>query len=275
MLNNNLIDKFKKIGLTANEARTYVALIKERPVTGYQLARNCGIVRSVIYGILGKLVEKGGVTVIKSKPDLYAPIPPEEFMSRLEREYEESTQFIKTELNKGFNDNFSDYFFNIQGSANMISKAVEMISESKSEIFLSVGSDGFINEIRSDLVNAEKRGIRIVTFTFNELKNVVGEIYSYALPPESAKELFQTDRVILCVDRQQVLIGQSSANLTDTKTIWSRNELLTSLAIEHIKHDIYLLKLRQMLGNEKFSQILEDDDLELNKKLVQFIRFAV
>jgi len=270
---DELISNFKKVGLSANEAKAYISLIKESPVTGYQLARNCGIVRSMIYEILGKLVDKGGVTVIKSKPDLYSPFPPDEFLSRLEREYEESAEYIKKELSKGFDDHFGDYFFNIQGRDNMVGKAIEMVNSAKKEIFISLGNADFLVDIRKDLVDAEQRGVRIVIFTFKKIPAPIGEVYSYGVAVEKVKEIFHSDRIILSVDQQQILIGQSSHDISDTKTIWTRNELLTSLVIEHIKHDIYLLRLRKMVGNDEFAKVLEKDDLAFNNKLVDIVDF--
>jgi len=267
-----LVDRFKKIGLSANEAKAYIALIKESPVTGYQLAKNCGIVRSMIYQVLGKLITKGGVTVTKSKTDLYFPIPPDEFLTRLEREYQDSSSYIKMELNKGFEEGFGDYFFNIQGRTNMVGKAVEMIIEAKKEIFISLGNAEFLEEIRRNLINAKKRGVRIVIFTFMKIEKEIGEVISYGIPEKTAMEIFPSDRVIISVDQHQVMIGQG-AFIADTKTIWTKNKLLTSLVIEHIKHDIYLFRLRQMVGDTAFAKVLEEDDKASNKELVKVVDY--
>lgn len=265
-----LIRRFKKVGLSTNEAKAYIALIKESPVTGYQLARNCGIVRSMIYEVLGKLMDKGGVTVIKGRSDLYSPLAPEEFLSRLEREYKESAEFIKLELNKDFTSNFGDYFFNIQGRENMVGKALEMIMEAKEEIFISLGNAEFKDEIAPELRKAGKRGVRIVIFTFMKLETEVGEVYSFGIPAQAARDIFHNDRVIIAVDRKEVLIGQSS-NISDTKTIWTKNDLLTSVAVEHIKHDITLLRLRHQIGNQEFARALEEDDRQLDRQLLEIL----
>ena len=87
----------EKLGFSAYEARAYLALLRENPATGYQLAKLSGVPRSMIYEALGKLVARGAaMTLRKGETTQYAPVPPEEFLDQLHREHEELTDALRT-----------------------------------------------------------------------------------------------------------------------------------------------------------------------------------
>jgi sugar-specific transcriptional regulator TrmB len=55
----DLIAELLKIGLTVYEARVYLELLHTSPATGYQLSKNAGIPRSMVYEALGRLTARG------------------------------------------------------------------------------------------------------------------------------------------------------------------------------------------------------------------------
>ena len=57
-----------RFGYTGSEARTYMALLRQHPATGYELASLGGIPRSAIYNVLKRLEQAGLVNVIPANP---------------------------------------------------------------------------------------------------------------------------------------------------------------------------------------------------------------
>ena len=55
--------KVKELGFTVYEAKTYVALLQNSPVTRYELSKNSGVPRSAIYGVIQQLENIGAVNV--------------------------------------------------------------------------------------------------------------------------------------------------------------------------------------------------------------------
>jgi HTH-type transcriptional regulator, sugar sensing transcriptional regulator len=47
------------LGFTEYEAKVYLALLREHPATGYQLGKQAGIPRPMVYEALGRLHARG------------------------------------------------------------------------------------------------------------------------------------------------------------------------------------------------------------------------
>ncbi|MBA3298327.1 MAG: TrmB family transcriptional regulator, partial [Acidobacteria bacterium] len=59
MENGDLAGKLTRLGLTAYEARAYVALIRRDSSTAAELARLANLPRQRVYDVLATLVDKG------------------------------------------------------------------------------------------------------------------------------------------------------------------------------------------------------------------------
>ena len=73
------VDGLMKIGFSEYEAKAYVALLRGSPVTGYQLSKLCGVPRSMIYEVLGKLTARGAAMTLREEGTTkYAPVAADE-----------------------------------------------------------------------------------------------------------------------------------------------------------------------------------------------------
>ena len=71
------------VGLTRNEALAYVTLLRHDEgdgLTGYEVANQSGIPRSVVYATLARLEAQGACFVMGNKPSRYLPIEPATFV---------------------------------------------------------------------------------------------------------------------------------------------------------------------------------------------------
>ncbi|MCX6767112.1 MAG: hypothetical protein NTY90_00050 [Candidatus Micrarchaeota archaeon] len=85
----------KELGLTGNEAKTYIALCGLGPAVVSDIAEKAGIHRALAYATLARLAEKGLVSqVTKDKKKWFSAAPPE----RLESIMEEREKRLKTGL---------------------------------------------------------------------------------------------------------------------------------------------------------------------------------
>ncbi len=80
----------ERIGLNRNEAKVFLALLKNGPAIASELVRITGFHRNIIYDNLDKLVERGLVTYINEEGKRrFAIAPPEALAAMLERESNE------------------------------------------------------------------------------------------------------------------------------------------------------------------------------------------
>ena len=89
MTNNIMYDELKELGLTDNEIKIFVILLRHGDMNPYEIAKKTGFHRGYVYDALERLQEKGIInTVIKNNKKCFQSIDPkhiEEMMqSRLE-----------------------------------------------------------------------------------------------------------------------------------------------------------------------------------------------
>ena len=99
MMDEKIEQKFKQLGFTAYEAKAYLALLRQNPVTRYELSKNSGVPRSAIYDIIRKLENLGAVNALYVQPEKYIPLPPDQLLALLERQFNERIEgFFRTTL---------------------------------------------------------------------------------------------------------------------------------------------------------------------------------
>ena len=57
-MNDQLLPQLVKLGFSEYEAKAYIALLGKNPVSGYELAKQSGVPRSMIYEVVGKLASR-------------------------------------------------------------------------------------------------------------------------------------------------------------------------------------------------------------------------
>ena len=78
--------KLTEFGFSQYEATCYLALLAHHPSNGSQLSRQSGIARSRIYDVLRNLARKD--LAFEVETGRYVPLPPEELIKRLRRQFE-------------------------------------------------------------------------------------------------------------------------------------------------------------------------------------------
>ncbi len=97
-LKSHLMEQeLKQAGLTGNEAKVYLDLLKTVQISGSDLSKKTGLDRSVTYNVLDNLIEKGLVSyVIKTGKKLFSAAGPNNLLTPLK----EKEDFIKTLIPK-------------------------------------------------------------------------------------------------------------------------------------------------------------------------------
>jgi len=105
-------EKLTKIGLTSNQSKIYLSVLKLRKATIKEIAKDCGFHRTNIYDIIEELKEKGVITFAKEgKSTYYSAIDPKN-LSVLIDEKKEILNNILPALEGLFN--FSQDSINVQ-----------------------------------------------------------------------------------------------------------------------------------------------------------------
>lgn len=256
-MNNDPIDKLVKIGFSEYEAKAYIALLRESPVTGYQLSKCSGVPRSMIYEVLGKLTARGAaMTLRKGDSTQYAPVPADEFLDHLRREHEALTTSLKDDLATLASPTDLEYVWNIEGHDNIIAKAREMIDQARSRIYLALLPVTF-PDLQPALEEAIGRGVRVVLYTTSALDLAGGRVIVAHVSEETLGQARGLGAVLV-IDGEEVLIGEwLSAN--QARASWTSSPLLVFIAEHHLRTDLYLPQILALLGDRALDLIQEED----------------
>ncbi|MFA6888039.1 MAG: helix-turn-helix domain-containing protein [Candidatus Woesearchaeota archaeon] len=218
------IQELINLGLTANQAQLYLALLKQSGQSAGELAKKISLDRSFTYNILKTLEEKAFVThIIRDGKRLYLAAPPENFLRELD-EQRTKVAFTVEKLKKIKQETTQEINVQIyEGTVGIKTYVREVI---KSPYFYTLGGsqnpNEFIEKIKYDFPHI-----------MNELvkKNIDAKIImtkdAAAKVPE-IKKRFPTR--IRTLDQQQSDI--SFVALKDKIAIWSAAEKPFAIIIE-------------------------------------------
>lgn len=259
-MNDDPVDKLVRIGFSEYEAKAYVALLRESPVTGYQLSKLSGVPRSMIYEVLGKLTARGAALALRQGESVkYAPVPAAEFLDQVQREQEELILGLKDELASFTSAPDLDYVWNIEGHDNILAKAQEMILQARHRIYLAILPVTF-ESLKPVLEKALQRGVQVVIYTAGDI-DLPGAQVVVALLSEEALSQAGGLGLILVIDGEEVLIGEW-LSATRARASWTSSPLLVFIAEHHLRTDLYLPQILALLGDQALD-IIQEEDREL------------
>jgi sugar-specific transcriptional regulator TrmB len=251
------VDKLVRIGFSEYEAKAYVALLRESPVTGYQLAKLSGVPRSMIYEVLGKLTARGAaMTLRKEGSTQYAPIPAQEFLAQLHREQDALINALEEDLSGLDATSDLDYVWNIEGHDNVMAKAEEMLAQAKERIYLSLMPATFPS-LQALLERAIARGVRVVVYSTEPLDLPGGRVIANPVP-EVTQERVEGLWLVMVVDGQEVLVGELLTE-NQARASWTGSPLFVFIAEHHLRTDLYLPRVLSMLDDQALDLIREED----------------
>jgi HTH-type transcriptional regulator, sugar sensing transcriptional regulator len=126
-----IIERLNKAGLTRNEAKVYIELLKRGSISANKVAKNIGLDRTLSYQILNNLIEKGLVSYIRKEKKKYFEAAAPENLLRAIKEQEQSIISLIPEL-----------------------KSIEKLKEQEQDVKVYEGKQG-LKTFFEDLINAK------------------------------------------------------------------------------------------------------------------------
>lgn len=226
----------KELGFSQYEAACYMALIAQHPVNGSQLSRISGIARSRIYDVLRNLLSKE--YVIEIDAGQYAPLPPDELVKRLNRQFSSHIQAFEDQVKTQAQKDRVEYIWTITGYDQVLQKAVEMIKEAQKEIYVRIFSKA-AQLLNPFLIEAEKKGVKIRYIAMGAIDKKF-DIQVTHPDHETLKETIGGRSIDLIVDKKEALVGIFETGKDNFSPInWTRNQWFITANRDSLRHDFY------------------------------------
>lgn len=243
----------QRLGFGEYEAKAYVALLKQSPLTGYELARASGIPRANVYAVLPRLEERGAVLRIDSQAGTrYVAVPPEQLTARLADRFHHDLSAARGALAEMDNPAARDYVWNAQGYPALLDHARTLVDGAQKELLVALWPQES-EALAESLTAAEERGVAITTLCLaacaHECDGCQGDIFRYRLAPEQAARW-----LVIVADGEEMLAGEARPG-DEAITVRTRQRLLIELAAWYVRNSIVLATLLSDAG-ERIAPLL-------------------
>ncbi len=229
---SSLIERWMDVGFTEYEAKAYTALLRLGPATGYQVAKESGVPRSMVYEILNKLAARGAVlTQSFAEVVRYAPVPPDNLLERMRREMEDNLAALTHDL-KGITAGSAapGNTWNLAGRKNILAYGRQMIERAQREVALVVGDDDELDELLPRLQEALARTVTLVVISPTPYD--AGEVPVVIYPHGQNLRQAIGHGLALIVDEREMLIGEVDRS---ESAVWTTNGFAVALTLWGLK----------------------------------------
>jgi hypothetical protein len=243
---HTITDSLRPLGFTDHEARAYVTLLRDGPLSGYQLAKASRIPRPNIYPVLDKLEGRGVVVRVERKGSvLYGALPAESMLSRLSRGIQTDLARARHELGAVEARQVVEHVWNVQGYEAMLARAEELIDGCEEQVLLGLWSEESLR-LSAAVARAQERGAAVSTLCIQgcpeECGGCRGHIYRYPVAAGS-----KTRWLVIVADEKKLLAGQVSPDgrssaATTTLEVFSR------MAAQYVRNAIAAAEIVRSLG---------------------------
>jgi len=240
-MKGKILETLKNLNFTEYEAKAYLALLEESPLTGYAVAKNSGVPRSKIYEVLDSLSMRGDILVSPGNTPQYAPIPAKELIRNRRIKVEENFEMAEKALEQ-FEHSASERenIWNIKGHNEIIDKAKECIISAKHRILLEIWSEDYM-ELETELGQAANKGVAITIVAYGEIVSDFADVYLHDLSSEITEE-YGGRWIVLSADDSEIVAGIVSLD-KDSRAAWTMHPGLVMPITEVIIHDLYIAEI--------------------------------
>lgn len=208
-------DVLEKLGFTALESLTYIALLENSPATAYQVAKRTGKAVANTYKAIASLSAKGAVILDEGQKQLCRAVEVEELLSKLQLQ-QKLLAAQAADLLKGIAQPSSDTrVYQLADVDAVYARARAMLKRAK-KLVLAEAFPVPLAKLGPDFSAAGERKVRVAIqcFAGEKLKGALSVMFS------RAKEILESEPgqlLTLVVDRREVLIALLSHD--DTKVL--------------------------------------------------------
>jgi Cd2+/Zn2+-exporting ATPase len=252
----SLLFDLAEIGFTEYEAKVYLALLHNHPATGYQLSKESGVPRSMVYESLKRLHRRGAaLETVEGRSTLYRPLPPDLLLDKHEAEYRRRVDTLRDGLGDLYSTTADDRVWSISGWGSVIQYATYLLGEAKEEAFL-VLTDDDLEALHAEVLEACGRAVAVNTLLTGQGELNCGRVVRH--PPLESELQGLTKTLLVAVDDVEVLIA-STGNHLETKATVTRNSDLVLIARQFVWMELFTQRVYAQLGPDLLDRLDPED----------------
>lgn len=238
-MDEHLSQLLAHLGFTEYEAKAYLALLQQSPLSGYAVARASGVPRSKVYEVLAGLAARGDVLVSHGEPVQYAPKPPGELIASRRQSAERQFADAEEGLERFWNHQTpKELMWDIRGREEIFFRLREVMGRAREQLLLQIWEED-VPEVRDALQAAAERGVVVSVVAYGAPDLPFARVYSHEPGVAEITQLYGGRWVLVSIDWQEIVGGIVSLG-KDSRAAWSAHLAIAMPITEQIKHDLYI-----------------------------------
>jgi sugar-specific transcriptional regulator TrmB len=166
-MEEDIFEGLSKFGLSSYEIKIYESLVLKGPMSSTEIVKSTGVPQPRVYDLFTSLLKKGFIEQSLGKKTIYKAIPISTIMRR-QREWLDSystnlERYVQKRMM--YSSNYNSFLSVVEKDEKITEKILNMISETYSELILSVKYPR-LTEIKEEVAKASKKGISILLLVF-------------------------------------------------------------------------------------------------------------
>ncbi len=251
-----------EIGFTEYEAKVYLALLGDHPATGYQISKDSGVPRSMVYETLSRLLVRGAVLEsIEGRATLYRPVSPQLLLNRHEEKQMQLIDSLREELQDLYTDTTEESVWSIRSTSAVFTYAKQMISEAQNEVYFVLNDEG-LQALQEVIAAANDRGVAICTLLTGHDDLPHGYVAHH--PPLESELQELTGTLMIVVDQVEALIAAVGQETYATIT---KSPNLVLIARQFVWMELFAQRVYRQLGSDMLER-LEPEDRQIFESLL-------
>jgi HTH-type transcriptional regulator, sugar sensing transcriptional regulator len=243
------------LGFSSYEARVYLALLHGGRLKGYEAAKRSGVPRSMVYQVLGRLVDRGAAyRMEEGEGTFYGAVSQEELLARLEAEARERFARARESLIQIAPERPAEAIWRVKGAARTLAEARALVEGAGRALTLSLWQNQ-LDALQEALKAARARGVDLRLVLFGERADpALGRVYyHHFVDPKVVEGRLRARLFVVVRDHEEVMVG----NLTESEAwaVRTRDPALVLVAEEYVRHDVVLAEMTLAYGVEKLTAL--------------------
>ena len=258
------VKQLQELGFSQYEAQAYIALLRDNPLNGYELARASRIPRPNVYTTLQKLEERGAIVRIDAPEGTrYSPVPPHEVMGNIQAQVErtvEATNHCLEEIETHFE---VDQVWNTHGYDVMIEHARAVVLAARKELLLAVSASE-AKLLSAEIKKADQNGVKITTLCMSDCERPCPACRGMVhMQPSNIPN--QARWLVITADGTEMLASEIRSR-DAVQTVRTRQRLLVELASWYIRNRVALVTIL-MNGNGQIENWMNPEIIAILRDL--------
>ncbi len=235
-----VIERLTSLGFTTQEARVYLALLRQPSATGYEIAKIAGLQRANVYQVLTALAERGVVDVVSSgAPARYVAHPPAEVLGSIKRRTTEQADRLIADLAALSAPAEPAGFFSLRDREAVVDRAAALVADARERVAVCLWAED-LDWLASPLRAAAQSGRQVVVNVFGEADLDFGDVYRHEAPTRTVGGHLLT----LAVDHRTALVASLDAPVG---AVFTEHPALVRLVEKLIRDETYLAAIYAQL----------------------------